>query len=148
MQALTLELWHIYKGCLKEILDINTKAKVEWYMNGNFSRYIVRFIVVAYLIYLGVKLISDVINATEPADNPALFIAFGAAFIIIAVVLGVFTIIKMKNEPSTSNESTEPIEDEADKEVEALDENEAANAKDTEKAMIMEEEEEDFEDDL
>lgn len=117
-------------------------------MNGNFSRYIVRFIVAAYLIYLGVKLISDVLNATEPADNPALFIAFGAAFIVIAVVLSVFTIIKMKNEPSTSNESTEPIEDETDKEAEALDENEAVEAKDTEKAMIMEEEEEDFEDDL
>ena len=116
-------------------------------MNGNFSRYIVRFIVAAYLIYLGVKLISDVLKGTEPADNPALFIAFGAAFIVIAVVLGIFTIIKMKNEPSTSDEPVEPIEESKSEEAEA--EGDEASDEEVEaaaKAMLMEEEEEDFED--
>ena len=115
-------------------------------MNGNFSKYIVRFIVAAYLIYLGVKLIADVLKGTEPADNPGLFIAFGAAFIVIAAVLAIFTIIKMKNEPTTQDETVEPIEESESEKAEADNEDEASE--DEAKAMLMEEEEEDFEDDI
>ncbi len=124
-------------------------------MNGNFNRYIVRFIVAAYLIYLGVKLISDVLKGTDPVDNPALFIAFGAAFIVIAAVLSIFTIIKMKNEPSTSSEPVEPIEEakedeaEAESKEESLEEADDEEAlEDTAKAMLTEEEEEDSEDEV
>ena len=90
-------------------------------MGGKYSRYIVRFIVAAYLIYLGVQLISGVIKGTDNPDNPWLFVLFGVLFIVIAAVLIVTSLIKMKNEPDEA--SMEPAEEITDNEPEQIEEN-------------------------
>lgn len=105
-------------------------------MKNRRAPYLVRLIVVAYLIYLGVNMIRDIQSGTEDVENPALFIFFSILFFIIAGVLCVMSIrglLKVQNEADEEAEEDEAELKEIEENVPA-EEKAALEAKAEEKA--------------
>ena len=75
-------------------------------MGGQRGYYLIRIIVAGYLIYLGIKLIRDMLSGAE-AENPVLFILVGIAFIAVSVFLIVWSIKGMMKAQQEEREAAE-----------------------------------------